>query len=161
LDGKPVKGSRDLQSLVAELPLNSPVDASIFRDGAAKTLHVIIEEQPKRFGLARAEESSESGADTTSLDKIGAKVTNMTPDQVKQFGFSEKLEGVVVTEVDPNGIAGRAGLRSGTLIEKLNHKPVKTVEEAQAALEKGSLEKGILVQVNTPQSGTSYLVLKA
>ncbi len=161
LAGKPVKDSRELQRMVAELPLRKPVDATIFRDGATKTLHVTIEEQPKQFGLASAAGSSESGSDTTSLDKIGAKVAEMTPQQAKELGLPEKSEGVVVTEVDPDGVAARAGLRKGALIEKLDQKPVKTAEEVQAALDKGSLDKGILLQVKTPQSGTSYLVLKA
>jgi serine protease Do len=161
LSGKPVKDSRGLQRMVADLPLGKPVEVKLFRDGAAKTLHVKIEEQPTRFGMAPASGSTENGSDTTSLDKIGAKVADVTPEQAKQFGLPEKSEGVVVTEVEPDGVAARAGLRRGALIEKLDQKPVKTAEEVQAALDKASLDKGVLVQVKTAQNGTSYLVLKA
>jgi hypothetical protein len=38
---------------------------------------------------------------------------------------------------------------------------VKSAEEAQAALDKASLDKGVLLQVKTPQGGTSYVLLKA
>jgi serine protease Do len=161
LAGKPVKDSRELQRMVADLPLAKPVEATIFRDGAAKTLHVTIEEQPKRFGLASANKSSEDSLDSTSLDKIGAKVEDLTAEKAKQLGLPEKAEGVVVTEVEPNGIAARAGLRKDTLIQKLDQKPVKTAEEVQAALDKASLDKGVLLQVTTPQGGTNYVLLKA
>jgi hypothetical protein len=38
---------------------------------------------------------------------------------------------------------------------------VKSVEEVQKAVEKGSLDKGMLFQVRTPRGGTSYVLLKA
>jgi hypothetical protein len=47
------------------------------------------------------------------------------------------------------------------LILKVDQQPVKTAQEVQKALDKGSLEKGVLFQVRTPQGGTTYVLLKA
>jgi hypothetical protein len=38
---------------------------------------------------------------------------------------------------------------------------VKTVEEFQKAVEKASLDEGVLLQVRTAQGGTTYVLLKA
>jgi serine protease Do len=159
--GKPVAEPRELQRLVAELPLGKAMEMTIFRDGASKTLSVTIEEQPKAFGLASSAGSAESQSEATNLDKIGAKIADLTPETAKEFNLNEKSHGAVVTEVEPSGIAARAGLRRGSLIQKVDQKPVKTTEEVQAALDRASLEKGVLLQVENAQGGTGYVLLKA
>jgi serine protease Do len=155
-----VKDGHDLQMKVANLPLNKSVEMTVVRDGAEKELHVAITEQPEQFGLAAAD-SGEHESQTANLDAIGAKVTAITPELAKENGLPEKARGLLVTEVDENGIAARAGLRRGTLIEKMDRRPVSTVEDARSQLQQGSLVSGILVQVRTAQGGTSYVLLRA
>jgi serine protease Do len=161
LTGKKVKDGRELQRLVAGLPLGKAVALTIFRDGATKTLEIAIEEQPRSYGVASANGSEENGSESMTLDKIGAKVTDLSPDAAKELHLPSKSQGALVTEVDPDGIAARAGLKKGTLIEKVDQKLVKSAQEAQSALDRGSLEKGILLQVKSPAGGTSYVLLKA
>lgn len=55
LAGKSVKTGRELQRIVAGLPLNQPVSVAVVRDGERKELKVTIEEQPAEFGVAAAE----------------------------------------------------------------------------------------------------------
>jgi serine protease Do len=155
--GQAVKDPKGLQRIVAGLPTGKEVELTVFRDGARKSLKLTVEEQPESFGTVA--DSSDSGL--TNLGKIGVKVMDMTAEQAKKFGYSEKTEGVLIAEVDPDGIAGGAGLRSGMLVLKVDGQPVKTAQEAQKAMGKGSLEKGVLFQVRTPQGGTTYVLLKA
>jgi serine protease Do len=154
--GHAVKDPRGLQGVVAGLPIGKPVDVTVYRDGTNKVVSVKTEEQSESFGTAKEEAES----DHTALGKIGVKVTELTAEKAKQFGYPEKTEGVVITEVEPNGVASDAGLKNGMLIVKVDQQPVKTVEEVQKALEKGALEKGILLQVRAAQGGTSYVLLK-
>jgi serine protease Do len=50
LGGKSIKDGRELQTVVAGLPLNKPVEVTLVRDGKRKTLQIRIEEQPREFG---------------------------------------------------------------------------------------------------------------
>jgi serine protease Do len=156
--GHAVKDPRALQTLVAGLPIGKEAELVVFRDGAKKTLTVKVEEQSETYGLAG--DVSDNAANT-AFGKIGVKVTDLTAEKAKQLGFAEKTEGVLITEVDPTSVAGDAGLRSGVLIQKVDKDSTKTVDELQKALEKGSLEKGMLLTVRTPQGGTSYVLLKS
>jgi serine protease Do len=158
--GQSVLDGHDLQMKVANLPLNKSVDISVVRDGTEKELHVAIAEQPQQFGLAAAD-ATDQQSQATNMEAIGAKVAAITPELAKENGLPEKARGVLVTDVDENGLAARAGLRRGTLIEKMDRHPVNTVEEARTQLERGSLTSGILVQVRTGSSGTSYVLLKS
>jgi serine protease Do len=153
--GHAVQDPRHLQKIVAGLSIGKPVELIVFHDGARKVLNLTVEEQPATFGTAA---DSESGP--TSLDKIGVKVMDLTAETAKQFGYPEKTEGVVVTEVDQDSVASGAGLRAGALILKVDQQRVKSVQDVQHALEKSSLDKGVLLQVRTPQSGVTYILLK-
>jgi serine protease Do len=159
--GQPVKDARELQRIVAGLPAGKAVELAVIRDGAPKTLSVTLAEQPRELGSLTGPNADSFDNEATTLDRIGVKIGDMTPQRAKAFGFPEKTEGVVITEVEPNGMAAEAGLRHGTLIVKVDQVQVRTTEEAQKALEKGSYDKGVLLQVQTPQGGTNYVVLKA
>jgi serine protease Do len=161
--GKPVKEARDLQQAVAAMPLGKPVELTVLRDSAKKTLTVTIEEQPKNFAVAKADgedSSSDEGASAT-IGKIGVKLAELTPERTKQLGIPEKTEGVLVAEVEPNSVAADAGLKAPMVIQKVDGTRVKSTGEAEKALNKGSLEKGILLQVKDPRGGTSFMMLKA
>jgi serine protease Do len=161
LAGKAIKDVRGLQRAVAELPLNQPIDVTFWRDGVSKKIAVTIEEQPRAYGLvASAAESGDQDAGTVNLDKIGVTIAQLTPEQAKKLGFPEKSTGVIISEVEPQGMAAEAGLRKGSLILKVDQHSVQTVEETKSALEKGSLEKGILLQVKAPEAGTTFVLLK-
>ena len=61
-----------------------------------------------------------------------------------RFGRSA---GAVITSVEPGSLASDANLEAGTLITKVDATRVKSADEAQNALEKASLARGILLQV--------------
>jgi serine protease Do len=154
--GQAVKDPRSLQKIIAGLPIGKQVDLGIVRDGARKVLKLAVEEQPESFGLG--DDNAEKGP--TALDKFGMKVMDLTPKAAKEFGHPEKSEGVLVTEVEPDGAAATAGLQRGMLIVKVDQHPVKSLTEFRAMLEKGLAQKGWLLQVRTPQGATEYLLLK-
>jgi serine protease Do len=151
-----VKDPRHLQQIVAGLPIGKPVDLAVVRDGANLVLSMTVEAQPESFGAT----ADLSDAGQTHLGKVGVKVKELTPESAKELGFPESSAGVLITEVEPDGIAAAAGLQNGLLILKVDQHAVKTVTDVETAFEKGSLEKGILVQVRTPKLGTSYVLLK-
>jgi serine protease Do len=162
LAGKPIKDGRELQRMVAGLPLGKPVEVTVVRDGKPVMLQVVIEEQPREFGSARVplRPGPRSNPDTVNLDKIGVEVADLTPELAEQLGYPRDAKGVVVASVEPGSAADLSGLRKGALIVKVDKVPVPSAAAAKDALAKASLDKGVLLQVQTPQGGTSYLVLK-
>ncbi len=163
LNGKAVKDSRDLQSAVASLPLNQAVELTVLRDGKTMSLKVTIEEQPQRFGTTKAPapRNSRDERKGVHVDKVGVEVTDLTPELADSLGYKESAHGVVVANVDRDGLAAQAGLRRGMLIAKIDRKPVSSASKAKEMLEAGSLKDGLLLQVQSPQGGTSFLVLKS
>ena len=161
IGGKPVKESKDLQRLVAALPLGQAVNVTVMRDGKEKVLPVTVEEQPNEFGAARVPlpQAPKRDVNTTNLDKVGAKVTDLTPEMAEQLGYKDR-SGAVVTQVEQGSVADEAGLRRGMLITKVEKEPVKSAAALKEAMTKGDMGKGMLFQVESPQGGVNYLLMK-
>jgi serine protease Do len=162
LAGKPVKNGRELQSAVTALPLNQAVSLSVLRDGEPKELKVTITEQPAEFGMAVEPKHPQSNAEKQSdeLDQLGVEVAELTPELAKQFGYKEGTQGVVITQVQPDSPAADAGLRRGLLLVKVDKKRVKDIAAVREALAKASAEKGVLLQVRSPEGGTDIVLVR-
>jgi serine protease Do len=160
--GKPIQDGRQLQRQVAELPVGKAADFSVVRDGKVQTIPVTIGEQPASFGVAGEQPSTpNSEPEHKTVSSFGLKLADMTPQLAKQFGFKEKLAGALIMDVEENSVAADAGLSQGALIVKVDKQEVKSAEEAQKALEKASLQKGVLLQVRTAKGGVQYVLLQA
>jgi serine protease Do len=65
---------------------------------------------------------------TVTRGWIGAKVQSITPDLADSLGASN-LHGAIVANVQDNGPAAKAGLRTGDVITSVNGEPVKNADE--------------------------------
>jgi serine protease Do len=158
LAGKPVREGRQLQMTVAGQPLNKPVKMLIVRDGQAMTLDVVIEEQPADFGTRTSNAPRTPGS--VGLDRVGLEVADLTPELAERLGFPAKSAGVAVVNVDDEGAAHQAGLRRGLLITKVDKQPVRSAAALRDTLDDAALERGVLLQVWTPQGGSAFVLLK-
>jgi serine protease Do len=163
LDGKTIKDGHELQTVVASLPLGKPVEVAVLRDGKPQKLSVTIEEQPRDYGTTRVplRRAPENEADSVEVDKIGVEVSDLTPETAEQLGYPDNTRGVLITKVDSDGLAAAGGLRRGMVIAKVNKKPVTSAKALKEALAAASLDKGVLLQVQSPQGGTNYVLLKS
>jgi serine protease Do len=161
--GKTITDSNKLQGLVMGLPLGKETPVEILRDGKQQTLNVVIEEQPDTFGYATAPatQAPQDRGNAINLDQIGIEVTDLTPAQASKLGYAADATGVVITQVNPGGLAQTAGLRSGMLIVKVDNQPVGSAAAARDAINNASLANGVLLQVRSPQGGTNYVLLRA
>jgi len=63
-------------------------------------------------------------------------VSELTADVAKRFSFQGAYPILVVTDVDPQGVAARAGIRSGDLVLQINGVGVQNVRELSLEMEK-------------------------
>lgn len=162
LGGKQIRDGRELQTTVASMPLGKPVELRVVRDGKPKTLEVVIEKQPADFGNepAPALRVPRRLPESTSIDKIGLDVADLNEDLAERLGFKGST-GALIVRVKPGSIADDAGLGAGMLVTRVQKQPVGSAAALKELIEKGSLEKGVLVQVESAQGGTSFVLLKA
>jgi serine protease Do len=158
--GSDVNNPRELQELVERTTLGSKNKIEVLRDGKPVTLDVVSRAMPNDYGIAslgtpKADEPSQPVVENTEL---GMQVTDMAADAAESLGFKD-MQGALIAEVDPNGVAYAAGLRTGMLVLKVGKQEVKSAAEFDAAVKKQSLADGVLLLVRT-KAGNRFVVLQ-
>jgi serine protease Do len=163
LAGKDVRDGHELQTIVARLPLGKPVEVRVLRNGQPKTIAVTIEEQPKQYGMQRVPVPSRDARvpDGVAIEKLGVEAVDLTADLSENLGYNERTRGALLSKVDADGLSAGAGLRSGMLVTKVDKKPVASAKELRDAIASAALDKGVLLQIESPRGGTNFVVIKS
>jgi serine protease Do len=152
-NGQPVRDTNTLRNRVAETAPGSNADVTIQRDGAEKHVTVKLDE-------AAIDKVARRNGGSGSVDQaaLGVSVAPLTPELASQYKLPRDSRGIVVQDVDPDGRAASAGIRAGDVIEEVNRKPVQSVEDLRAALQKKS-DRPDLLLVNR-QGGTFFVTVR-
>jgi len=126
LGEKPIETSRDLQKTVATTPVGKEIQVKVFRDGKVETLSVVV---------GRAPEFTRVASEVPKKKDFGLTVDELTAERAQKFGIKEP-EGLVISEVAPEGPAASAGLRAGDFLVEVNRKEVKSLNDYQQAIQK-------------------------
>ena len=143
VNNQPIVDSNSLRNLVASISPGTNVKVSAVRDGSEKNFQVALAELPERK-TTETEESSDSDTGVGS-GKLGLTLQNLTPDSASRFGLEASDQGLLVTRVNPAGIAANAGIRQGDLIQEVNRKPVRTLADFSSALQQSSARPALLL----------------
>ena len=103
--------------------------------------------------LAKASSTTEKGEDALH----GVAVAELDRASRAELNVPERVNGALISQVDPDSAAYEAGLRGGDVITEINRKPVKNAEQAVAACEKPA-DKQTLVKVWS-HGGSHYVVV--
>jgi serine protease Do len=136
-DGHGIKEMGDLPRIVAATPVGKKVSVQVQRDGRQETVPVTVEQ------LKDGEGSEDQ---TIPSDRLGIKVAELTPERSQQLRVQGD-RGIVVTEVQPDGLADRAGIQEGDLIREVNGARIAQVADynrAVSAVKKGDYLKVLL-----------------
>ena len=120
-DGEEIFYSSDLPLTVGAIKPETRVNAMVLRDGKKKTISVQVGELPKDPSVA---------FNNTNENILGLLVDNQPNSQNKTY-----ISGVVVTGVDPEGVAYSSGIRTGDIIYSLGRTRIANVEEFKKVLE--------------------------
>jgi serine protease Do len=164
INGKNVGDGNALQRVVASLPIDKAVDIDVLRAGKTQRLTVVIEEQPADYGVTPAVPAPRVPRPYPSavpIEGLGVDVTELSDQLAADLGHRQGTQGVVITRVHPGGLASLASLRVGTVISKIDAAPISTTVSAREAFQTASVQKGVLLQIATPQGGVSYVLVKS
>lgn len=151
--GTAIDDAVTLQRAVTRSAVGSKAAVKVLRDGQEKDLSVTIGELPDNQQIARAETGS------TDQPLAGLAVQELDRETAQELGIKGTLQGVVVTNVEPESEAERAGLMPGDIIREINRKPVTSMKDYDRVA--SDLKKGDNVLVLINRRGASlYLSAK-
>ena len=145
----PVPDTDTLRQIIAARQPGTKLTITVMRKGREKKISVLLGEQPA------ASVAEAAAGNTFNQADLGATVQTLTPDVAAALGYERALPGVVVTDVDPNSAAARAGLQVNDVIQNVNRTPVRNVKEFEAAM-RALDKKGAALRVKRGDT-TQYL----
>lgn len=160
--GKDVSGPRNLQGIVEQLSVGKSYTMELLRDGKRVHKQVTMQEMPKSFSVAKSEsplEDSSKGKQKTSVNDLKIEVQPLTKDLANQLGYSDDVNGVVITSVEPGSAAEEAGLMKGMIIEKIGTTEVTTMDQFNLGLKEAKEKDRVLLLVRN-HSGARFVVVQ-
>jgi len=159
INGEKIDDSNVLRNKVAGTLPGTEIKLTIVRDGKSQELTATLDEFDQETAGANAPGRDGDGpANQGQGGKLGLTLEPLTPETARRLGLESGSEGVVVTDVDPNGPAAEEGVTRGDVILEINRKAVNSPADVSAALE-ASGEKPILLLISR-RGQTIYLTVR-
>ena len=134
-DGKSVSTWQSLPRIVARTKPNSLVLVKYYREKRLESVHIRIGSRPEAPHPRKMGDHAH----------MGMRVEALTPHLARRFGLNYDENKLVVSSILRGGVAERGGIRPGDVITEVNHKPVKTIEELQSAIDESRPEGFVLL----------------
>ncbi len=144
VNGHAVKDARELAKQIGAMVPGSTAKLSIWRKSEEKSISLTLAELPKERE-ARAI-PSDAGSNGGDVPKLGLMLA-----PVGKVATSGSTEGVVVTNVDPNGLASEHGFKTGDVILDVGGKKVATPVDVRNAISdaKKSGKRAVLMRLKS------------
>jgi serine protease Do len=145
VNGNEVRDARELARTIGSMRPGTSVKLSVLRNGSEQEMTLTLGELPNQREARATPDKDEPAARSTQVPRLG--LTLAPAGEVGGAGG----DGVVVTNVEPGGIAAEHGLRTGDVIMEVAGKRVTTpaqVRDTIADAQKGG-RRTVLMRVKT------------
>jgi serine protease Do len=151
-NGHDIDKLHDLPVLVADTPINSKVDVTVWRDGKEQDLHANVGQMPNdtKQLASNDQDNVEPRATTERASALGLQLGALDRHTRERLHLKSNVKGVVVTRVASDSPAGQLGIEPGDVIVAINQQPVATPSEAAQKLKQAqkSGDKNLLLLMN-------------
>ena len=159
INGEKIEDSNVLRNKVAGTAPGTTIKLTVLRDGKEVPLDVTLDEfDTENARGPRPTGDEDAPGPQNQSGKLGLSLEPVTPQIAKQLSLDSDKEGMVVTEVDPDGPAAEEGVARGDCILEINKKQVNSIADVQAALA-ASGERPVLLLISR-RGQTIYLTVK-
>lgn len=160
INGEKTEDSNVLRNKVAGTAPGTEIKVTVVRDGKETELTATLDEfdlgAAKKIGPGDDNENGTGPQDQSG--KLGLALQPVTPQIAKQLGLDSGSEGLVVTNVDPDGPAAEAGIDRNDVILEINRTSVNSIDDVKSALERAG-DRPVLLLISR-RGQTIYLTVK-
>jgi serine protease Do len=147
LNDNPVKDARDLAMQISSMAPGAAVNVTIWREGAEKSVSLTLSDMPKQHAV-RPVATPQPGTSGTDVPKLGLILASA--EHVAGSGS----EGVVVIDIDPNGLASGHGFKAGDIILDVGGKKVVTPVDVRNAIRDAQMngKRAVLMRLKSDEA---------
>lgn len=153
-------GPRTLNRRIAGSSQGAVVDLVVWRNGAQRTVPVVIGESPADKALAKPPTTPACGPARDDRPDLGLVLGPITGDVRSRLGLHPQETGVLVTDVAAGTVAADRGIPVGSLIENVQRRPVSTAADVQAGIDAARRERaGFVLMLVRNARGLRWVAL--
>jgi len=159
VDGTAVETDSQLQHEILKKKVGQNVELTVWRKGQTMKVPVKTGELPNEIARASNEPIKPAQPKQEDVGKFGLQVQDLTKEVAERLHLGVE-QGVIVTDVSDNSIAGQQDIQREDIITEVDGKPVNNVASFREALLKADPKRGVLLYLDRKGSKT-FAVLKA
>jgi serine protease Do len=163
-NGKPVKDSDSLVGMVVNTKPGSSVPMQIYRNNQRKTLNVTIDELDLDAEQTRGARRNNNTPDQTqpqpTATGLGMTLDSITPDAARRLDLPAGTGGAIVTDVDRNSPADKAGVVPGDVILEVNRHKVANTSQVTRELQSAQNGQPVFLLIWRDGSNVFVTVIK-
>ena len=165
-DGHDIPKMGDLPRVVADTPPDKEVEVVVLRNGKEMTLRVTVGRLEENEQVAQAttedEPKDEESVPTLDTKILGVELSEITPELRSRYKIDEKVEGVVVTSVEPDSAMADKGIEPGMVIVEFGQEEVRKPADVAKGLEKLKAQgrKSALVLLATGSGELRFIAVR-
>jgi serine protease Do len=132
LDGKPEESDEQLIRDISASAPGATVKLRVLRDGRQEDVMLKLAERPSRNAAQSQEPAASSAGDRASGDGdpvLGLTVRDLDRQTTDRLNLPSAIGGVLITRVEPLGVAFDGGISRGALLLEINRQAVDSVED--------------------------------
>jgi serine protease Do len=176
---RPIRKAHHLSEAIARAPVGSKQEFTVLRKNSPLRLEVLLQVPQETWDGAPpikgdiegdvpvpVQENDERIVDEPAAgprpyvdQKLGLRFRDLLSEDARALTLDEAQPSVLLTAIEPGGIAYWNGLCAGMAILQVDDQPVRNAAEFQAAIRASAPHDGILLLVETSQ-GNHFLAFK-
>ncbi|HEU0052915.1 MAG TPA: Do family serine endopeptidase [Longimicrobium sp.] len=158
VNGRRIERVGQFQRIIAGYRPGDEVTLDLVRYGDRRQVKVELMEAPAEAPTQRVADAARAPADPErSGTKLGVAVAPLNATLAREYQQPEAA-GIVITQVEPYGPAGRAGIPEGTRVLAVDGQAVREVADFRRALERKRAGEVVSLQVRFPRGGQQSIV---
>lgn len=146
LNGKMIETSDDLTNLVNRAKPNDSFTVKIQRNQQVLTLQGVFQKAPNDTTSDTVQSAENNPV------KLGLRLRTLTAEEQQALG----TVGVIITAIDPFGLASSSGLQAGDIVLQLNNKTVETAQDFAKVVR--SLPKKGVITIQLIRQGVPMII---
>jgi serine protease Do len=157
-DGKVVSDNSQLSKMVAATKPDEKIKIKVIREGKEKEFTVKLSE---RTETAKAKLRGTESETSSGEEWMGMSIQELDDSIAQRLGF-ENQNGVVITDIasDSPALQVENPPQRGDLIQEIEGKEIKNMNDYRDAVEKAKGEKSVMIRLRRSNGNTWYIVLK-
>jgi serine protease Do len=163
-DGNDITAMRQLPKVVAQTPIDKTVDIVVLRKNDRVTLKAKVGRLEEEAAKPEGGKKSESGGEDEAPAKrtsLGLTFSAMTDELRQRYSIGHQVNGVVVTEVDPESTVAETEIKPGDVVVEVTHEKVASPADIDARIQalRKLNRKSALLTLSDGQGEVSFVAV--